>query len=115
MAGGRGSATGRFSSWPCLHARRSLSTNVSSRVGAVTDAKQAQLGVPVALLVEPPVAADLLELEPLHGNCVVRATLHAQCAADTAFFVEHHRGAVGPAVRVHQLGEWPLRLHLVDV
>src|SRR3954447_22311835 len=104
MAGGRATGRQRSASRPRLHARES-STNVSSRVGPVTNASEAQLGVPVALLVEPAVAADLLELEPLHGNGVIRASFDTQCAADTALFVEDHRGAVGPAIGIDKLGQ----------
>src|SRR4051812_2466343 len=114
MAGGRATGRRRCALRPRLHARES-STNVSSRVGPVTDTSEAQLGVPVALLVEPAVAADLLELEPLHGNGVIWASLDAQSAANAALLVEDHRGAVGPAVGVDELWQRALRLHLVDV
>src|SRR3954447_8663711 len=114
MAGGRATGRRRCASRPRLHARES-STNVSSRIGAVTDTSEAQLGIPVALLVEPAVAADLLELEPLHGNGVIWASLDTQSAADAALLIEHHRRSVGPAIGVDELRQSAFRLHLVDV
>src|SRR5436853_1500075 len=115
MADGTANATARCASEPRLHARGTASTNESSRLGPVADTHQTKLRVAVALLVEATVTADLLELEPLHRNGVIRTSLDAQCAANAALFVEHHGGTFGPAVGVDQLGQRPFRLHLVDV
>src|SRR3954447_110677 len=104
MAGGRATGRQRSASRPRLHARES-STNVSSRIGPVTDTSEAQLGIPVALLVEPAVAADLLKLEPLHGNGVIWASLDAQGATNAALLIEDHGRAVGPAVGIDELGQ----------
>ncbi len=74
-----------------------------------------QLRVAVRLLVEPSVARDLLELEPLHRNGVERAALDAQRAADAALLVEDHRRPLLPAVGLLDLGQEALGLELVDV
>src|SRR5260221_5970602 len=74
-----------------------------------------QLGVAVRLLVEPPVARDLLELEPFHRNGVEGASLDAQRAADAALLVEDHRPAVLPAIGLLNLRQEPFGLELVDV
>src|SRR5579862_2493404 len=74
-----------------------------------------ELGVAVRLLVEPAVARNLIELEPLHRNGVERASLDAQGAADAALLVEDHGRAVLPAVGLLDLGQGTLRLQLVDV
>src|SRR5262245_34809802 len=81
----------------------------------VPDTGQSELRVAVRLLVEPTVLTDLLQFEALHRDGVVGASLDAQRAADAAFLVEHHGPALAPAVRVDELRQGALGLHLVDV
>src|SRR3954449_9500884 len=109
MGCGRASATRRYGGSIDPPAR-------GSSPGSSCDAgRPGELRVAVRLLIEPPVGRDLLQFEPFHRNGVERATLDAQCAADTALLVEDHRAAVVPAVRLFQLRERALGLERVDV